>query len=239
MANETSRKEYLNQGNSFTAAEQFGGLEFAATTPGGGAGNRFALPKKSAWKLPTVKELLSGVALTKEDIRNSDAKFACIVLENANKPGTYKKFPVGYFTDRLPVVDSSGNEAEMDGFDGKPVKLIRPIGGLAQAWQQVPGEMVAYACYRALAWAQKNNVDRVIIEEKLDVTTTSFNVGEKSRQRACHYFKCVDADDNEVTFNKDNMPEVKPEEKIAAALKELKKAVNPAGTSNESADDDF
>lgn len=227
-----SRFEFLNEGGSFSPVEQLTGLEFAATQPGSGGGNRFALPENSNWKLPTVQDLLNGVALSKEPIQGQDTAFVCIILENADRPGQFKKFPVGYFTDRLPVVDSEGKEAMMKGFDGNDTNLVRPIGGVALAWQQVPGEMVAYAAYRALAWAQKNKVDHFHVAKRLDVTTTGFN-GAKSRQRVVHNMQCLTADGTAVAFSKENMPEVHPEERIKEAIDKLKKAAGQGDTAKE------
>lgn len=228
-----SRFEFLNEGGSFSPTEQLTGLEFAATQPSSGGGNRFALPINSSWRLPTVDDLLNGVAISKEPIQGQETSFACLILENANKPGEFKKFPVGYFTDRLPVVNSEGGEASMKGFNGEEgVKLVRPIGGVAQAWQQVPGEMIAYAAYRALAWAQANKVDKVNIKDRLDVTTTGFN-GAKSRQRVAHQFQCVTADGTTVEFSKENMPEVHPKERIDAAIEKLKKVAGQGDTAKE------
>ena len=232
-----SRLDYLKEtSSSFDSKEQLGSLEFAAATPGGGGGNRFALPEHSKWKLPTVEELLAGVALTKEPIRNSTDHFVCLLLENKDKPGTFKKFPVGYFTDNLPVCNAAGEEAEMNGFDGKPTKRMRPVGGVAQAWQQKPGEMVAYAAYRALAWAQANNVDHFEVEKKLDVTTpNNFSDTEKSRQRVCHWFDCKTSDGSRVKFTPENMPAVDPAPAIKAAIDKLKGATGAAPAAGDDA----
>lgn len=224
-----SRQDFLSQTNSsFTKEDKAESLEFASITPGGGGGNRFALGEGSRWLLPSVQELLDGVALSKEPIRNSTDHFVCIILENADKPGNYKKFPVGYFTDNLFVVKPDGSESKMVGFDGNETNRMRPVGGIAQAWQQVPGEMVAYAAYRALSWAEANHVHHIEIAKKLDVTCSGFG-DDPSRVRACHAFKCVGSDGTTVVrFSPENMPQVDPATKIKEAVARLKGATGSA-----------